>query len=53
MTDYADYKEMYLTLFRAAEQAIRTLIASQQICEELYISQPDQELLPSAPSDPA
>lgn len=39
-----DYKKMYLTLFRATEQAINTLIQAQQECEELYISEPDTEL---------
>lgn len=39
-----DYKEMYLTLFRATEQAVHTLVAAQQACEELYISQGDGEL---------
>ena len=39
-----DYKKMYLTLFRATEQAINTLIQAQQECEELYISAPDTEL---------
>jgi len=29
-----DYKEMYLTLFRATEDAINRLIAAQQLCEE-------------------
>lgn len=52
-----DYKEMYLTLFRASEQAINTLIAAQQACEELYINQSDLEISPSdtpdTPSDPA
>ena len=33
-----DYKEMYLTLFRASEEAINLLIAAQRTCEELYIS---------------
>ena len=40
-----DYKEMYLTLFRATEQAINTLIAAQQQCEELYMDAPQGELL--------
>lgn len=31
-----DYKEMYLKLFRASEEAISILIAVQQECEELY-----------------
>ena len=39
-----DYKEMYLTLFRATEQAVHMLVAAQQACEELYISQGDGEL---------
>ena len=33
-----DYKEMYLKLFRAAEEAINILIAAQKECEEMYIS---------------
>ncbi len=32
-----DYKEMYLTLFRACEQAVQVLIKAQQECEEMYI----------------
>lgn len=45
-----DYKEMYLTLFRATEQAANTLIAAQRSCEELYINGQDGEvkLLPKA-----
>lgn len=39
-----DYKEMYLKLFRASEQAISTLIQAQRECEELYISQPEADL---------
>lgn len=39
-----DYKKMYLTLFRATEQAINTLIEAQRECEELYISEPEAEL---------
>lgn len=39
-----DYKEMYLILFRATEQAINMLIEAQRKCEELYISEPDTEL---------
>lgn len=33
-----DYKEMYLTMARAAEQANRVLIEAQQKCEELYMT---------------
>lgn len=39
-----DYKEMYLKLFRATENAINILIEAQQECEELYISAPEPEL---------
>jgi hypothetical protein len=35
----ADYKEMYLTMMRAAEQAINILIAAQQACEEAYLQE--------------
>ena len=39
-----DYKKMYLTLFRATEQAINTLIEAQRECEDLYISEQETEL---------
>ena len=39
-----DYKEMYLKMVRASEQAIRILVKAQQECEELYISAPEQDL---------
>ena len=32
-----DYKEMYLTLMRETEKAIRTLTEAQRACEELYM----------------
>lgn len=35
-----DYKEMYLKMLQASEQAVNILIAAQQECEELYISAP-------------
>lgn len=43
-----DYKEMYLTLFRATERAVNLLIAAQQECEERYLDSPqgDWILLP-------
>ena len=40
-----DYKEMYLTMMRATEQAIRILIEAQQTCEELYLSAVEPELV--------
>ena len=39
-----DYKKMYLTLFKASEEAISLLIKAQQECEELYLSVPEPEL---------
>jgi hypothetical protein len=39
-----DYKEMYLKMFRASEEAVNLLIAAQRECEELYISSPEPEL---------
>lgn len=39
-----DYKEMYLKMFRASEQAIKILIKAGRECEELYISSPEPEL---------
>lgn len=38
-----DYKEMYLKLFRATEEAVNLLIDAQQVCEELYITAPEPE----------
>lgn len=40
----SSYKEMYLILFRATEQAINTLISAQRECEELYLSMPEPDL---------
>ena len=39
-----DYKEMYLKLFRASEEAVNLLIAAQRECEELYVNAPEPEL---------
>ena len=41
-----DYKELYLKMMRASEEAIRTLIKTQQECEELYLQDADQQSLP-------
>ena len=38
-----DYKEMYLTLFRATERAINILIAAQQKCEEMYLDGTEEQ----------
>ena len=47
MSEYHDYKEMYLTMVRAAEKAINILAEAQQKGEELYLSgtKPDIKLL--------
>ncbi len=41
--DDADYKEMYLTMMRASEKAIRILIEAQQACEELYMNPKEKQ----------
>ena len=33
-----DYKEMYLKMMRASDEAIRILIKAQQECEEMFLS---------------
>lgn len=38
-----NYKELYFTLLRETETAIRTLIAAQQKCEEMYLTQCEEE----------
>ena len=40
----ADYKEMYLIMARASEQAIRILIDAQQKCEDLYVDESDSPI---------
>ena len=39
----ADYKQMYLKLLNATENAMEMLIAAQRQCEELYLSADDAE----------
>ena len=38
-----DYKELYLKMMRASEDAIRILINAQQECEELYLQSADTD----------
>ena len=46
-----DYKEMYLTMVRYSERAQRLsaeaadLIEAQRLCEEMYISAPEPEII--------
>ena len=42
MTDAELYREMYLTMARAAERAIRLLVEAQQACETLYMESTEQ-----------
>lgn len=39
-----DYREMYLKMMRASEEAIRILIKAQQECEEMYLSADDEPI---------
>ena len=41
--DKPDYKEMYLNLFRASEEALDILIAAQRRCEEMYLAAGGEE----------
>ena len=43
MDENADYKEMYLKLFRVPEEAVNIPIAAQRECEELYLSSPEPD----------
>ena len=45
-----DYKEMYLTMVRASENAINMLIEAQRKCEDLYLSDSESND-PSSPGD--
>ena len=36
-----DYKEMYLKMVRAAENAMKLIIKAQQECEDIYIETED------------
>ena len=42
--DMPDYKKMYFTLFRAAKEAIKILIAAQRECEEMYLTAPESSI---------
>lgn len=37
-----DYKKMYLKMLAASEEAMRVLIEAQQECEEIYISESEE-----------
>ena len=46
MDENVNYMEMYLTMSRAVEEAIRILIQAQQECEEYYLDMPESESTP-------
>lgn len=46
MDENMNYMEMYLTMARAVEEAIRILIQAQQKCEEYYLDMPESEPVP-------
>lgn len=39
-----DYQEMYFTMARATEKAIRILIEAQRQAEEIYLSEPATDI---------
>ena len=52
MSKVPDYKELYIKMLRASEQAVRILTQAQRECEELYVSEP-KEGSAAVPSDEA
>lgn len=38
-----DFEEMYYTLIRASEEALRIMIEAQKKCEEMYVSNDENE----------
>ena len=38
-----DFEEMYYTLMRASEEALRIMIEAQKKCEEMYVSNSESE----------
>jgi len=46
-----NYKEMYLKMVRASEQALEFLIHAQQECEDIYISSYGKGLTPAKKSN--
>ena len=43
----ADYKEMYLRLFRASEEAMNIIIKAQRECEEMYMNGVESQASPT------
>ena len=42
-----DYKEMYLRLFRASEEAMNIIIKAQRECEEMYMNGVESQASPT------
>ncbi len=49
----ADYKEMYLSLFRASEAAIKLLTQAQKNAEELLIAEDTKKAITAAETEEA
>lgn len=47
-----DYKQMYMKMVKASEEAMEILIRAQRECEELYLEQTDGEDAPDEPCKP-
>lgn len=47
----ADYRQMYLDLLQATEEAIQSLIEAQRKCEEMYMAAPETPLAVILASD--
>ena len=47
-----DYKEMYLKMVRASEEAVNILISAQRDCEEMYIREPQPVVRIVPPNEP-
>ena len=43
-----DYRQMYVTMMQASEEAINLLIKAQRKCEEMYVSAPEPEDAPDS-----
>ena len=47
-----DYKQMYMKMVKASEEAMEILIRAQRECEELDLEQTDGEDAPDEPCKP-
>lgn len=45
MEENIDYKEMYLKMVRASEEAIGALIEAQRLCDELCLAAAEENVI--------